>query len=496
MRQLQTPKQIFPVGLLVEGRRCLVVGGGRTALHKAELLLASGADVTVVCPQAVPELMDLAVQGRIHWVEREFGDSDLDGIFLAFAATDDRSVNQHVAALGKQGGTLVCPVDRNWREGDFLTPASFRSAGLVVSVSTGGGSSRRSRMVKDTLARHIEMVERADLLVVGTSHQYLSVEAREPYHLSGDRLVETGSQLLHIWGIHEFMILNTCNRVEVLAAVSPEPTIMALVKTILNFDHLSDEGYYLKTGMEAFEHIALTSAGLLSQSPGENHIVSQIKDALSYGKEKGWAGPIMQDWIGSALHISKHIRQLFGTRLHGREIEELCVDYVKSECPDVHEATVLVLGTGVVGRGLVRQLRRTGASCCWCYHRTVPDVPSSWERNVTVCSLDEARLKVGAADVIVAAMGGSEHILSAADAAAFTRDKPVLVVDIALPRNIDPALEHLVPGLRCTDLDGLKQWHRQSSADLEALIAESKGIADEHAEFYEKVVRSFQGWRS
>ncbi len=144
-------RRTFPVNLLLEGRPALVVGGGRVALHKAEILLAAGALVTLVSPEVIPE--GAALAGSIRHIERGFEDGDLDGFFIVFAATDDPEFNGRVLERCRELGLLCGAVDANWRKGDFITPAVLRRDGLTIAVSTGGRSCLRSRLVKEGLAR-------------------------------------------------------------------------------------------------------------------------------------------------------------------------------------------------------------------------------------------------------------------------------------------------------------------------------------------------------
>jgi len=110
---------------------------------------------------------------------------------------------------------VLCGVlDELWPEGDLITPATYRRDKLIVSITTSGRSCRQARLVRDNIARHLEMTGVADLLVIGTSHEQLPLEKWEPYHLSGRRLEEAGRLLMQIWGVHEFLVLNTCNRNE------------------------------------------------------------------------------------------------------------------------------------------------------------------------------------------------------------------------------------------------------------------------------------------
>src|SRR6266702_3798309 len=92
------PAPLYPLGLRLEGRDVVVVGGGAVALRRVAGLLAAGAKVTVVAPTATPALADLASGGRLSWRQRPYRSGDLDGAWLVMACTDVATVNATVAA--------------------------------------------------------------------------------------------------------------------------------------------------------------------------------------------------------------------------------------------------------------------------------------------------------------------------------------------------------------------------------------------------------------
>jgi len=484
---------VFPVGLLLEGRPCLIVGSGKSALHKAQLLLEAKACVTVVGPEPDAEILRLAEEKIIRFIPRKFMDSDVEGIFLTIAATNDAAVNHHVRECCHVRNILCGSTDQSWSHGDFITPAIFRKDTLTVSVSSGGKSCRRSRLVKNNLARHVEMMETADLIVVGTSHHQLSIQRREPFHLLGKRMNQTGQMMMQVWGIHEFMFLNTCNRVELVGIVAKETNVEDLLKRIMAFFHLKEEEYYVKRGFDAFEHLAVVCAGLLSQSPGENHIVAQVKEALEYATQCGWSGSMMKGWIGSALHVSKDIRQATGPLLQNREIEDLCVDYLKAERKDSPHKQIMVLGTGMVGNGLIRRLISMGHTCEWCYHVNKPEVQESWKKQVILSSFNDLPTHLPKVDIIICTAASPGYILHKGHAPFLAQDKEILIIDLALPRNVEPALDSLTPALKVVDLDGLKRWYHREILDMARVFELSKQLVMEHRDLYEKIIQDFQG---
>ena len=129
---------------------------------------------------------------------------------------------------------------------------------------------------------------------------------------------------MQLWGIHEFLLLNTCNRVEIIAVVASETAENGILPHSMGFSSLKESKYYIKTGEKAFEHLCLVTAGMLSQTPGENHITAQIKEALETAKTRKWAGNMLQEWISSALFISKEIKNETSSKNRDRRDRSTC----------------------------------------------------------------------------------------------------------------------------------------------------------------------------
>ena len=144
----------------------------------------------------------------------------------------------------------------------------LRKDDLTVTISTGGRASRLSRMIRDHMVRHIEHADSASVLVIGTSHEQLSIDRREPYHLVGQRLERTGQDADAARRRPGVTLLNTCNRIELHAIVSDKADLTGLLARVLGFDQLRPEEYYVRRQYDAFAHSAMLSAGLFSAIPG------------------------------------------------------------------------------------------------------------------------------------------------------------------------------------------------------------------------------------
>jgi precorrin-2 dehydrogenase / sirohydrochlorin ferrochelatase len=146
---LDTP--LYIACLLLDGRRCLVVGGGDVGLEKVEGLLACGADVTVVSPDAVDELAAYAAEGSIRWERREYRGSDLEGCLVAVAATGDTDVNIAVHDDAERRPMLVNVVDVP-PLCNFILPAIVRTGPLAIAISTSGASPALAKRMKREIA--------------------------------------------------------------------------------------------------------------------------------------------------------------------------------------------------------------------------------------------------------------------------------------------------------------------------------------------------------
>lgn len=130
----------LPLFMDLTGRVCLVVGGGRIAEGRTRLLAAHGAVLRLVTPELSAGLEDMAADGRVADVRRRvFAPDDLDGVFLALAATNDRDVNAKIAETARKRG-ILCNVADDPQACDVHIPALVRRGDLTVAISTGGAS--------------------------------------------------------------------------------------------------------------------------------------------------------------------------------------------------------------------------------------------------------------------------------------------------------------------------------------------------------------------
>jgi len=143
----------YPVGLKLEGKKCVVIGGGRVAERKVSSLLSCGARVRVISPALTSRLSRLIKKGKIEYRKRNYQPRDLSGALLAIAATDDEEMNSRISSQAGKRGVLVNVVDSPG-ECTFIVPSSLKRGALTINISTDGVSPALSRNIRRQLEKN------------------------------------------------------------------------------------------------------------------------------------------------------------------------------------------------------------------------------------------------------------------------------------------------------------------------------------------------------
>jgi len=161
-------KKIFyyPVFLNIQGKRCVVVGGGNVALRKVKALFDCGAKITLISPRPHPEIVKLSKRRALQLIHRDYEKEDLEDAVIVFACTDVKKVNRKVAENSKKTDVLVNVVDDPGFS-DFITPSFFRRGDLTIAVSTAGTSPALARKIRTKLEKSFGEEYAALLSLVG-----------------------------------------------------------------------------------------------------------------------------------------------------------------------------------------------------------------------------------------------------------------------------------------------------------------------------------------
>jgi glutamyl-tRNA reductase len=290
------------------------------------------------------------------------------------------------------------------------------------------------------------------------------------------------------------LILNTCNRIEVAAIAKHSRCLERTIARILGFDELKKNQFYSKHGFDAFSHVCHVASGLFSQTPGEYHIVSQIKNAITHAEARGLSSTMIQRWFSSALHVSRHIRgHADGLPKHKCEIEDTCIAWLKANEPQLLRLPVVVVGAGMVGEAVVGKLQKESCKVLWVWRNNKPQIPLSGKHAIKLCKSDTLPNILHDAGVLICAAETKHPIIKHGMAAFFNTHRKTAILDLGVPRNVDVRLNGACAHVEINDLDRLKQWQNSQRIDVKGALASASQIVEAHREMYVKIIHDFQG---
>ena len=153
MSQPQGTQKYYPVFLNMQGQLCVVIGGGEIAERKVQALLEAGSVVTLIAPECTDGLVAMTSDSSVTWHQRTYESGDLEGAFIAIAATDDRAVNEAVTKEATERNTPLNVVDVT-DLCTFIAPSVIRRGPVTLAISTGGMGPALARKLRQELERN------------------------------------------------------------------------------------------------------------------------------------------------------------------------------------------------------------------------------------------------------------------------------------------------------------------------------------------------------
>jgi glutamyl-tRNA reductase len=294
-------------------------------------------------------------------------------------------------------------------------------------------------------------------------------------------------------GIQELVILSTCNRVELYAlssAEQPETGFDSLVAFLAEARRLPAGQFrshlYLYSGEQAVEHLLQVSAGLDSLVLGEPQILGQVVQALELARNQGAAGPVLSHLFQAAVFAGRRVRAETSIACNPASIASVAVRLAAQTLPDLENASVAVLGAGEMARQAVEALRKRGLARFLVINRSLGralQLAADWGAEAADFTALPATL---ARDDILITSTSAPHTLIDRELLArqlpARAGRPLVIVDLAVPRDVDPAAADL-PGVSLYDLDRLQAFLDQSLAaragqvpGAQAILAEEKAV--------------------
>jgi glutamyl-tRNA reductase len=291
-----------------------------------------------------------------------------------------------------------------------------------------------------------------NLTLLGVNHRTAPVEFREKMNFPEARLAEAVSDLVHRAGIREGMIVSTCNRVELTASADDEVDAEPILRGFLADHHHCDLAqfahfFYRLRQQDVVRHLFRVAASLDSMILGEPQILGQIKQAYAVARSVGGLNGTLNEVVNQALAVARRVRRETALGSAAVSVSYAAVELAKKIFGNLTGKTIFVVGAGKMSELAAKHLLRSGASSILVSNRTYEravDLAAAFHG--TPVRFEELFDHLGQADIVISSTGAPHAIIGKSQVEkilAIRRNRPVFFVDIAVPRDVDPAVNEL-----------------------------------------------------
>jgi glutamyl-tRNA reductase len=324
------------------------------------------------------------------------------------------------------------------------------------------------------------------IVVVGLSHKTAPVEIREKLAVPESRMGEALTRLCSYQGVREGVLLSTCNRVEVYAVVDEIEAGYGRIQEFLADAHLSLSSeqltphLYWHQGDRAISHLFRVASSLDSMIVGESQILGQIKDAFEVALTHKSTGIILNKVVKKAISVAKRVRTETKIAEMAVSVSYAAVELAKKIFSDLSEKTVLLVGAGEMAKLAAQHFIANGVRHVRVTTRNPQHgVELADQFGGTAVPFEQFRDDMASADIVLVSTGAARYLVSEDDVQRSVRqrmNRPMFLIDISVPRNIDPSVRH-VDNAFLFDID-----------DLKARVEQNRGGRLQEAEKAERMV--------
>ena len=332
-------------------------------------------------------------------------------------------------------------------------------------------------------------------LVTGLNHKTAPVELRERLAIGPEALGETTRALMARPGVKEAMILSTCNRVELMVSHNGlEPQLPEFLAEHFALDRgLLVPHLYRYQDEEAVRHMFRVAASLDSMVVGEAQILGQVKQSWNVARELGAVKGPLDKLLQGAFSAAKRVRSETEIGSSSVSIASVAVDLARRIFGSLEGKKILIVGAGKMSELAARHLMQQGADSLMVANRTFDRAVRLAEQFLgEAIRFEELHARAHEADILITSTGASETILSVEQAQAILhrrKGRPVFLIDIAVPRDVDPKVNAL-EGMFLYDIDDLQQVAASNLVDRGKEAAKAEAIIAEETERFRRRIRT------
>ncbi len=326
-----------------------------------------------------------------------------------------------------------------------------------------------------------------NVIVIGLSHHTSPVELRERFAFAENKIPDALKSLRESRIADEAVILSTCNRVEIYAATPLEPSkafaeLKQFLKTAHAFENPLGEEVYTLAEPQSLQHLFKVASGLDSMVLGETEILGQIKTAYELARKNNFTGSRLNKIFQRAFNVAKHIRTHTSIQRGSVSVASVAVELAEKIFSSLAEREVLVIGAGEMSEKTARALLSRGAKSIIVANRSFERAEIlAKEFSGRAVQFDDWSAEFEKIDIAISSTSAPHHILDRGKLEPLMKlrkNRPLLLIDIAVPRDIDPAVNFLenvylynIDDLQSIANDYLKQ-RKEEIVRCEQIIAE------------------------
>jgi len=301
---------------------------------------------------------------------------------------------------------------------------------------------------------------RASFVLVGLSHRTAPIAVRERYVVRHSELQAVVTALRGLPDVAECFVLSTCNRTEVLAVGTKGVDLVQRLQAQL-FRNLEARHVYSYADVQALIHLFRVASGLDSIVLGESEVLAQIKQGMEASSAAGALGPALRPLLQQALHVGKRVRAETSLGRGTLSVARVGIDVASRVFGSFERVNALVVGAGETGILVARHLRERGVGgLSFATRRPERAQEAALELKADVSGLDRLKELVARADLIVACVEADAPPIEVQHfdrRALARRDRPMVVLDLSVPRAVAAQVASLSPNLIVSDLDDLQR---------------------------------------
>ncbi|MGA9564562.1 MAG: glutamyl-tRNA reductase [Candidatus Korobacteraceae bacterium] len=321
------------------------------------------------------------------------------------------------------------------------------------------------------------------LAVIGLNHRTSPVAVRERFWIGEPARYEALHQLLRSEGVEEAIVLATCNRTEFIVWANDVPAAANSVLRFLTHEYrlkLCDWSHFYRLMDDvAFTHLFQVAAGLDSIVLGEPEVSTQLREAWLQARTAGATGRFLDAVVQKALAVSAKIRKETPLGDSTLTFPYAAVELAMGVLGDLSGREVLLLGAGHMGEMAAKCLRSAGATRLHVMNRTQSKADElAYKLGAKAVAWEDRIELLKTADIVVCTTSSPQNIISLEEARAVARarqHKPMVMIDVAVPRNVDPRAGE-IDGVFLFDIDGLEEIVSRGTSDRQAVEAAANKI--------------------